>query len=103
MQLRNHPLMSYGGMPNWPPIWTWIGGEENKHPRGEIGILKEVRLSKVEPSNRFFLIIEYDEAAYIGSLSFDDPSFCRQISKLLIDHCGYSIRDIGGLDVGQTP
>jgi hypothetical protein len=103
MQLRNHPLMSYGGMPNWPPVWTWIGGEENKQPRGEIGILKEVRLAKVEPSNRFFLIIEYDEASYIGSLSFDDPSFCRQISKLLIDHCGYSIQDVGGLDVGQTP
>ena len=95
--------MSYHGLPNWPPVWTWIGGEENKYPRGEVGMLKEVRLSKVEPSDRCFLIIEYDQAAYIGCLLFDDPSFCRQISKLLMDHRGYSIQDIGGLDVGQTP
>ena len=24
--LRHHPLMSYHGVPNWPPTWTWIDG-----------------------------------------------------------------------------
>jgi len=66
-------------------------------------MIKEVRLSEVEPSDRCFLIIEYAEAAYMGCLLFDDRSFCRTISELLMNHCGYSIQDIGGLDVGQTP
>lgn len=42
MQLRSHPLMSYVGYPNWPPLWAWIEGKENKKPVGEVGILKEV-------------------------------------------------------------
>lgn len=51
MLLRNHPLMSYKGIPNWPPIWTWTDGVENTRPRGEIGILKGVALSKVQPAD----------------------------------------------------
>ena len=66
-------------------------------------MIKEMKLSKVKPSDRCFLIIEYAEAAYMGCLLFDDRSFCRTISELLMNHCGYSIQDIGGLDVGQTP
>jgi hypothetical protein len=42
MLLRDHPLMSYNGMPSWPPAWTWIGGVENDHPRGEVGILEAI-------------------------------------------------------------
>src|SRR5213593_1335425 len=37
MDLRNHPLMSRRGARNWPPVWTWIGGGENKRPKGEVG------------------------------------------------------------------
>jgi hypothetical protein len=50
MLLRNHPLMRYRGLSNyWPPAWLWIDGVENKHPRGEIGILTSVEVSNVPP------------------------------------------------------
>ena len=40
--LRDHPLMSRYGVPNWPPVWTWIDGKENvteycNRPIAEIG------------------------------------------------------------------
>ena len=92
--------MSYRGVPNWPPIWVWIGGEENKHPNGEVGCLQRVNLSTVPA--RIFLVTEYDGAEYIGCLLFDDRVFCLQISHLLEDHRGYPLQYIGGLDVSHT-
>jgi hypothetical protein len=70
--LRDHPLMSYKGSHNWPPAWTRIRGREDKHPRGEVGILREVRWSPIQvgPFDRFFLVIDFDGAAYMGSLIF---------------------------------
>jgi hypothetical protein len=50
MLLRDHPLMSYKGLRSWPPAWLWMHGEENHHPRGEIGLLREVVLSKIKSS-----------------------------------------------------
>jgi hypothetical protein len=42
MLLRDHPLMSYRGVPRWPPAWLWRGGNETINPKGEVGILKDV-------------------------------------------------------------
>ena len=53
MLLRDHPLMRYHGLPNWPPTWTLIDRFENKRRQGEIGILKAIELSNVQPGNRF--------------------------------------------------
>jgi hypothetical protein len=33
MLLRDHPLKSRHGVPNWPPVGTWIGELENTHPK----------------------------------------------------------------------
>jgi len=76
MLLRDHPLMSRYGVPNWPPVWTWMSGGDNKHPRGEVGILRRVEISKVLPANRCFLYIDYEDSSYIGCL------LCR--SRLLL-------------------
>jgi hypothetical protein len=103
MKLRDHPLMSYQGLPNWPPTWTWIGGEENKHPKGEVGILQDVMLSTFQPSNRCYLIVEHERAAYMGCLLFDDASFCSQIFALLRGHCGHPVQHIGGLNFSHPP
>jgi len=103
MELRDHPLMSYRGLRNWPPAWTWIGGKENTHPKGEVGILKELLVPAVDPPNRCFLIMEHKEAAYIGCLLFEDRSFCRQISNLLKNYYGYPIQYIGSLDLAYSP
>ena len=99
MLLRHHPLMSYHGVPNWPPTWTWIYGAENKRPRGEIGILKRVTLSKVQPADRCYLYIDHEGSSYIGCLLFDDPVFCRHIVQIL-EFCHHrTTAEIGGLDL----
>jgi hypothetical protein len=102
MLLRDHPLMRYHGLPNWPPAWTWIGGVENKQPQGEVGILKTIELSKVQPANRFFLRIEYEKSSYMGCLLFDDRVFCSQMANLLEGYCNRPIAEIGSLDLAYT-
>jgi len=99
MELRNHPLMSYRSVRNWPPLWVWTAGKENKQPEGEVGILKNVMLVGTEPMNKCYLIIEHDGEQYIGRLLFGDSSFCRMVYRVLDDHCGASLQQIGGIDV----
>jgi hypothetical protein len=102
MLLRDHPLMSDRGIPNWPPVWMWTGGLENKRPRGEIGILSGVSLSNVLPTDRCFLYIDHEGSSYIGCLLFDDHAFCKQLVKLLKGCCNRPIAEIGSLDVSYT-
>ena len=100
MMLRNHPLMNYRGLNNWPPVWTWRGGEgEDRRPRGEIGILRDVFLSRVEPRSRVYLIVEYEGAEYMGCLLFSDPTICREICELLDQQRGAPLSEIGSLDI----
>jgi hypothetical protein len=40
-------------------------------------------------------------STYMGCLLIDDEGFCREIQKLLNDHCGQAIADIGRLDVSH--
>jgi hypothetical protein len=89
MKLRDHPLMSYHKLHNCPPAWTWIDGPEDKHPTGEIGILRTVLLSKARPADRCFLLIAYKGSCYFGCLLFEDQAFCRQITSC----CGSSVID----------
>ena len=102
MLLRDHPLLSYRGIPSWPPAWAWIDGPENKNPKGEIGTLIAVKLSLIEPPNKCYLIICDEGSTYMGCLFINDLSFCAQITELLQNHCGHSIRDIGSLDLSHT-
>lgn len=99
MELRNHPRVSYKGVRSWPPAWFWIAGDTNKYPEGEVGILKELLKSFIQPSNRFFLVIEYGAALYLGSLLFDQPALCEEVYTLLKDYYGHTIEYIGGLDL----
>src|SRR5262245_65889658 len=69
--LRNHPLFNHRGVCSWPPVWTWISGLDNEHPVGEIGILRDVQLSNIEPADRCFLYVDFDGASYIGCLLVD--------------------------------
>ena len=68
---------------------------------GEVGILKYVHSNSLM-SNKCFLVIYFQEEAYIGSLIFKDHAFCGQISNLLRDHVGRSIKEIGDLDLSST-
>jgi hypothetical protein len=101
MLLRHHPLMRYKDLCNWPPGWLWIDGVENKHPRGEIGILKAAELSNVLPATRCFLEIDYEGSTYVGCLLFDDEIICAQITKILQGYLNRPIAEIGSIDLSH--
>ena len=101
MKLRDHPLMSYHGVLNWPPAWVWIDGPEEKRLEGEIGILRSVFLSKRQPANRCFLLIFHEGSSYLGCLLFNDPTFGKHITELLRFCHNRSIAEIGSIDVSH--
>ena len=97
--LRNHPLLTYWNGRSWPPDWLWCGGFDNTHPRGEVGFLKTVFISRVKPSTSCFLIMEHAGAEYIGDLFISDAAFCMQIYTVLLRHCGKTLHEIGDIDL----
>ena len=100
MELRNHPLMSHYGIPNWPPVWTPANPRDDKPSlRGEIGVLKYVLCQS--SGNTCFLMIAHDGGGYIGSLLFDEGLFCQQIGKILETCTGRTIKEIGDLDLSH--
>lgn len=101
MTLRNHPLISYRGVHSWPPTWRSLGDGIDRHPKGEVGTLKEVKSPIANPFNRCFLVIEYKSNLYMGCLLVDDISFCISLGKFLHNHCGESIEAISGLDISH--
>ena len=102
MLLRDHPLMQYHGVLSWPPVWTWIGGAENKNPRGEVGILDEVVLSNIRPLDRCFLYVEHQGSMYLGCLLIDDEPCCNQVANLLRCYYKHPIAEIGSIDLSHT-
>ena len=102
MLLREHPLFSYHGRHSWPPLWTWVTGAENKHPSGELGVLKSVELSSIRPCNTCFLHIDYEGSSYMGCLIIDDACFCPQVAKLLQRYYNRPIAEIGSIDLTHT-
>ncbi len=101
MELRHHPFMSRYGVANWPPIWTQARKEGNKRVTGEVGVLRYVHTNN-KISHKCYLVIEHNREHYVGCLIFDDVAFCSQISKLLRDQVGRSVKEIGDLDLSYT-
>jgi hypothetical protein len=93
--------MSRYGVANWPPVWTWVDGV-NKFAKGEVGILRWVALSGIQPPDRCYLYIDHDGSTYLGCLLFDDYAFCLYLAKLLERYCNRPISDIGSLDLSHT-
>jgi len=101
VELRNHPLISYHGLPSWPPTWSPANPKSDlKSLRGEIGRLKYVLPNKT--FDRCFLIIEHENEAYIGCLFFDDRMFCAQMVTILGNHAGLTVKEIGDLNLSRT-
>ena len=62
MLLRDHPLKSRHGVPNWPPVGTWIGELENTRPKGN----RRSQVGNTFPyptRRRFFLCIDYEDSS----------------------------------------
>jgi hypothetical protein len=102
MKLRDHPLISYRDVHSWPPTWLWRGGKKHTRPHGEVGILKEVILTSIEPCSMCFLIMECEGGEYMGILRFEDSGLCREIYRVLLRHCGRPIQEIGEIDLSHT-
>jgi hypothetical protein len=95
--------MVYKGAPNWPPVWTKVGGPKETADRfqAEAGVLLDVMWPRIASlDNRFYMMMEHESARYMATLLFNDPSFCREIFKIFQDHCRQPIEKIGSLDVG---
>ena len=81
VKLRDHPLITYHGRRNWPPLWT-RNPPPDEAPIGDAGILKHLVQHEHLP-RRSFLMIEHDGKFYTGCLLFDDAAFCKQIAEFL--------------------
>ncbi len=94
--------MSYHGVRNWPPVWTYTANDHTiKTVRGEVGTLAYVH-SNALASSRCFIVIDYEGEMYVGSLLFDSQTFCKQVGDILKIHLKWSIKDIGDLDLSHT-
>jgi hypothetical protein len=102
MMLRDHPLMTrQSGFCTWPPLWTTTHHNKTDKPTGEVGILQQVLRNELI-GYRIFLFIDYQGRRYMGSMVFDDERFCAEIYNILIDRIGYSIKQIGDLNLSFT-
>ncbi|HEY1270247.1 MAG TPA: hypothetical protein VGH16_23520 [Candidatus Binatia bacterium] len=105
MRLRDHPLMNYRGIGNWPPRWHARGDGVAPSVAGEAGVLTEVTMSYRSAQNvsppQLFLFMEHHGHRYIAAVLFSDETFCRQVGMLLQNHCGRALEEIGGLDVSD--
>lgn len=101
MQLRDHPLMRYRGVPIWPPVWTQVTENGNKTVRGEVGVLRYVHANPTV-SSKCFLVIEHQDERYVGCMILDDQPFRIQVTTLLRIQTGRSIKEIGDLDLSDT-
>ena len=102
MKLRDHPFMSDVNTRNWPPAWLWRGDGEDTRPNGEVGLLRDVILSDIDPPTRCFLVMQHMGAEYIGCLSFENSAFCREIYRLLGGYCGNRIDEVGDIDISYA-
>ena len=101
MLLRDHVGMTYKGIRSWPPGWVWLDGPKEEQPKGEVGILRSVLLSKMHQAKRCFLLMSFEGSSYLGCLLFDDHVFCSQIVSVLQKHCNQLIAEIGSLDLSS--
>jgi hypothetical protein len=92
--------MRYQDAPNWPPVWTQMRIGSVKTVTGELGVLTYVHGS--DYSHKCYLVTTHENENYVATLPFDDAVFCQLITKLLRQHIGKSIKDIGDLDVDYT-
>ena len=83
---------------SWPPAWVWIGGTRDKKPKGEVGLLQDVRRYEAG-RNRCFLIIEHEQELYSGCIHLDNGLLCDRIYQVLSEEIGQSIASIGALDI----
>jgi hypothetical protein len=95
MKLRDHPGLKIVSTPSWPPVWVHSRTEK---VYGEVGTFTGTKINDAI-STAIFLTMEFEQKHYMGFLSMNDAVFCGQLNKLLNEHVGQSVEEIGDLDV----
>ena len=101
MKLRDHPLLRYNLIHQWPPVWVSLNNEDGRLSGREVGVLTEVRES-ISRSDGIVLIMHHNENRYGSILIFSDLAFRGQIFELLKDSVGLSIQQVGDIDLRYT-
>ncbi len=101
MEFRHHPLLSYHGIPSWPPVWSPAKPREGKQIlKGEVGVLMYT-LPNCR-AEKCYLVIEHEHVPYVGCLFCSDEAFCTQLASFLQNHRGRTVKEIGDLDLSFT-
>jgi hypothetical protein len=98
MKLKNHPLMKYHNVPNWPP--SYLTPDCRQELIEELGILRGVTLDARTP-NRCFLTVEVNGLGYASWLKFDNEAFRRRFMDTIDAHLNKPIKAIGELEVSD--
>jgi hypothetical protein len=98
MKLKDHPLMKYHNVPNWPP--SYLTRDHSQELLKEFGILRAVTLDARE-SNRCFLMVEMDGLGYVSWLKFDNLAFRARFLDAVNVHLNKPMKDIGELEVSE--
>jgi hypothetical protein len=98
VELRNHPLLRYYGLPVWPPKWSLTEEPRDKIIRGEVGVLKRAAYSSMA-GTCCHLYSEYEGRIYLGTLLINDPAFCLHLWFVLQRNTGHTMKEIGSLDM----
>ena len=101
LPLREHPQFDFAGRSTWPPIWAHTRKSPYKRLTGEVGVFTGTKLYEQAPT-RLFVKMEFEQEPYLGCLLTHDASFAIQLHKLLQNHIGLTIKEIGDLDLSHT-
>ena len=96
MKLRDHLLLR-----QWPPTWTSLNNEDERISGSEEGVLTEVRES-ISRSDGIVLIMYHNDNRYGSILIFPHLGFRGQIFELLKDCVGFSIQQVGDINLRYT-
>ncbi len=88
-------------MNSWPPVWVNTRTVPVKKISGEVGTLTRTAFFPDTPK-RLFLIMETENARYMGCLVFSEVGFCQQLNEILQTNAGRPIIEIGDLDLSYT-
>jgi hypothetical protein len=64
-----------------------------------VGLLKRV-LYEPDNQGKIFLVIEYQQAEYVGCMLLDSKSFCEKLADRLRSQQGAPMEAIGNLELG---
>lgn len=98
MKLKDHRLMQYHNVPNWPP--SYLTSDYRQEMIGEFGILREVTIDP-RSASRCFLMVEMEGVGYVSWVKFDNAAFRARFVETVKEHLNKRIKDIGDLEMSD--